>query len=107
MFANDLIWPNEDGQIIGISGHCHCRSIMSCVLVAQKLQSGEPSHRARIPRPPALSPLGTHKEDAMPAIFHVERYKSHLSKKVNGEDLLLALQLPVALIALAVLFFLR
>ncbi len=43
----------------------------------------------------------------MSAIIHAERHKSHQSKKLNSEDLLLALQLPIALIALAVLFFLR
>ncbi len=43
----------------------------------------------------------------MAAIIHTERHKSRHAKKMNSEELLLALQLPVALIALAVLFFLR
>jgi len=43
----------------------------------------------------------------MSAIFHFEHQKSQLRQKHNSEDILLALQLPVALLALAVLFFLR
>jgi len=37
----------------------------------------------------------------------MDHYKPHLRKKHSNEDILMALQLPIALIALAVLFFLH
>jgi len=42
----------------------------------------------------------------MSAIFSLDHHKRHMDMK-NREDLLFMMQIPVALIALATLFFLR
>jgi len=42
----------------------------------------------------------------MPTIFHSEQHKQRLFDEQNKENILLAVQIPVALTALAVLFFL-
>jgi len=42
----------------------------------------------------------------MSMIFHIEDDKQHLFLDKNGEDILFAMQIPVALTALAALFFL-
>jgi len=44
----------------------------------------------------------TIKEDHMPAIFHIDHHVQQ-----HKEDILLALQIPAALLVLAVMFFLR
>jgi len=43
----------------------------------------------------------------MSAIFSLDHHKRHMDMKKNREDLLFMMQIPVALIALATLFFLR
>jgi len=43
----------------------------------------------------------------MSAIFSIDHHKRHIHMEKNKEDLLFIMQIPVALIALATLFFLR
>jgi len=48
----------------------------------------------------------TTKEAGMTTIFHVEDDKQHRFGEQSKEDILFVMQIPVALTALAVLFFL-
>ena len=43
----------------------------------------------------------------MSAIFSLDHHKRHIYLEKNREDILFIIQVPVALIALATLFFLR